>query len=306
MEHAPNLYEYFGLDPRENTTSLGVLLAGKDAQLAGHGLDEQADARRQVSAAYSILSDEHRRRLYDDALGLHLPLTWAQLHYLGDFGAWPDPALGWQGAASASSSARSSVSSAPQPAPVREPSPYIDPFAPQPAQYAAGHSSLDRRANAANPVFGAPTGVSNYAGMQARPSMGTRFALAAADVFTAFIGSGFLVALVAEHLTGLVYGFLVSLLMVAYHVVPEMLWGGSPAKLAAGYQVRDVETGGRLSPGQVLRRNWFRLVHMVPVVGTVVGPVAALVTLATIKPEDELRGAHDRLAGAEVVSKRLR
>lgn len=293
--HAPNLYQHFGVSPSENSTALGVLLAGQDAALSEKGLSMTSDVRKQTMIAYAVLSDDHRRELYDAALLAGRPVGWGQLEYLGNFDAWPEEYLGWTEPEPATGPAAAQQG---RPYAVKEPqaSPYNNPFDPL----------IDPRMNAVAPVFGRMTGGIDYAAQQHRPAMGTRFWVAFLDGIVAMFASAALVMLLGLGKYETFELVLWLAFMVVYFIVPEVMWGGSPMKLAAGYEVRDVETGERLDYTQSLKRNWFRLVQIIPGVGQMIGGIGAAVCLFSITPENGQRGLHDRAANAEVVKKQRR
>ena len=94
-----------------------------------------------------------------------------------------------------------------------------------------------------------------------------------------------------------------SLFTVAYYLVSEVYLGATPAKLIAGYTVRDVTTHKNLSWQQSIKRNWWRVASLVPLIGPLVAFVGALYVVTTISPKTALRGQHDIMANAEVVKK---
>ena len=94
-----------------------------------------------------------------------------------------------------------------------------------------------------------------------------------------------------------------SLFTVAYYLVSEVYLGATPAKLIAGYTVRDVTTHKNLTWQQSIKRNWWRVASLVPLIGPLVAFVGALYVVTTIGPKNALRGQHDIMANAEVVKK---
>lgn len=94
-----------------------------------------------------------------------------------------------------------------------------------------------------------------------------------------------------------------SLFSVAYYLVSEVYLGATPAKLIAGYTVRDVTTHKNLTWQQSIQRNWWRVASLVPLIGPLVALVGALYVVTTIGPKNALRGQHDIMANAEVVKK---
>lgn len=134
-----------------------------------------------------------------------------------------------------------------------------------------------------------------------RPYHSTRVGLALLDSFIAICLVGSLTKAVDHE--SFVYSIVNALVLVLYFWVPEVLWGGTPAKLMTGYTVRDQHTGQKLSWGQSAKRNWWRLVAVVPGVGTLVSIIAGAVYGLSISDENNRLGIHDRLAQAEVVKK---
>lgn len=324
---APNLYEYFGVSREENSTALGVLLAGRDAQLAMQGLAESESVRREAMIGYSVLGDDARRKLYDEALDSGRVVSWAQLEHLGTFEDWPQDYTGW---------------TEPDPEPIQQPQGYAGypqqaqgfagyPQQPQPSAYGqqySPHSPLqyphsayaqnrspyanpfdplqDPRANASYPVLGHPTGVVNYAEQSQRPTASKRVGMAVLDAFFVQFLIGFVTVSTgvgsSEFLTAL-SALMALIVLIAYFVVPEAKWGGSPAKLLLGYEVRKVDTHERLTYSEAAKRNWFRLVNIVPGLGQMASFIGAISAISTVTPENGLRGAHDRFANAEVVKR---
>ncbi|KAA8722221.1 RDD family protein [Corynebacterium phocae] len=312
---APNLYQHYRLDPKENCTALGIILAGRDAELANQGLGEFSPRRKELTTAYSVLSDDSRRAIYDEALRAGRVISWQQLEYLGNFDEWPQSYTGWtepdyQTAQADYHSAKplrqeepskpvqdNPFRSAPEnPFKPAEESPYPNLFTP----------TATPQANAANPVLGRPTGVVDYAAMAQRPTAKNRAIVAILDVLIA----SFLSSIVAGPLLGIFIDedalavSLWAIFFVAYMVIPEVKWGGSLGKKLAGWEVRDVETQERLTYLQSLKRNWFRAVQIMPGLGQVFGFIGAVVSIASVNTENGLRGAHDRFAGAEVLRKK--
>ena len=94
--------------------------------------------------------------------------------------------------------------------------------------------------------------------------------------------------------------------MLLYTLGTECWLGASPAKLLMGYTVRDVDTKERLSLTQSAKRQWWRLVNIVPGPGTFASWVGAGVHTFTITEKNNRRGSHDEWANAEVVKKHPR
>lgn len=94
-----------------------------------------------------------------------------------------------------------------------------------------------------------------------------------------------------------------GLCAILYCVGFEVILGGTPVKKLMGYEVRDSTTGEKLSWVQSLKRQWWRAITIVPGLGSVVSFFAAIFYATSIKQENGLLGAHDKLANAEVVKK---
>ena len=94
-----------------------------------------------------------------------------------------------------------------------------------------------------------------------------------------------------------------GIITVAYYICFEVLVGATPAKLIAGYTVRDVTTREKLTWQQSIKRNWWRVASLVPLVGPLIAFFGALYVVTTIGPKNALRGQHDIMANAEVVKK---
>lgn len=133
-----------------------------------------------------------------------------------------------------------------------------------------------------------------------RPAMFARAWIGLLDTLAAMTLAGIVVAQLPFE-GGFLNVFLITLLMVAYFVLGDVLLGASPFKFMFGHRVRDVRTKEKLSLAQASQRNWWRIVALVPAVGPVVSIIAGLTCGASITPGSEQRGSHDRLAGAEVV-----
>lgn len=315
--YAPNLYTHFGLDPQENSTALGVLLSARDARLSQQGYPTSADTRRETNIGYGILGNDEARALYDEALRAGRGVTWAQLQYLCDFGTWPQDYTGWT---EPDHDTDAQAASAPQPHQHAQPGPAQNPYGQyaQPDQPAVNPygSSLNFAhtpgvgpnnivPSPAHPVWGQPTGVVDYGAVAQRAKPGTRWAMGIVDGFLATVVGGVVLSPLSvfgdngDAIAALLFFVVFS----AYFILPEVLWGGSPIKLAAGYQVRDVDTHARLSPQQAMKRNWFRLVNIVPGLGQLVGFIGGLISVGTISPDNGMLGAHDRFAHAEVVKR---
>ncbi|MCK2201065.1 RDD family protein [Corynebacterium callunae] len=293
----PNLYTAFGLDRNEDSNALALSLSARDLRLEQMGIPQNDPRRTQTVQAFSVLADPQKRATYDAKLDLGIPLTWGQIQHLGNFGTLP------------------ADTAAP-----RNPQPFAQPQATtngyvfgDPTVQAAGQAfnPLDNQVHSA--MYGqtpfSPTPASfagqSYGMMNStseRPTSSTRLLMAILDMFIAgFVGSmvmGFF-AYVNESLM-----FIVGVLFMAFYIIgAESVWGATPAKKLMGYEVRDVTTHSRLSAGAAAKRNWWKVISVVPGVGGIVSFIMAIVYGSSIKPENEMRGIHDRLANAEVVKK---
>lgn len=138
-----------------------------------------------------------------------------------------------------------------------------------------------------------------------RATPGTRVVLAVIDYVIAAIGVPLLVSFgVYNSAFNEVWLASISgIITVAYYICFEVLVGATPAKLIAGYTVRDVTTREKLTWQQSIKRNWWRVASLVPLIGPLVAFFGALYVVTTIGPKNALRGQHDIMANAEVVKK---
>ena len=138
-----------------------------------------------------------------------------------------------------------------------------------------------------------------------RATPGTRVLLAVIDYVIAAIGVSLLLSLGVYNST-LNEVWLTSfsgIITVAYYICFEVLVGATPAKLIAGYTVRDVTSREKLTWQQSIKRNWWRVASLVPLIGPLIAFFGALYVVTTIGPKNALRGQHDIMANAEVVKK---
>ena len=138
-----------------------------------------------------------------------------------------------------------------------------------------------------------------------RATPGTRVLLAVIDYVIAAIGVSLLLS-VGVYNSTLNEVWLTSfsgIITVAYYICFEVLVGATPAKLIAGYTVRDVTTREKLTWQQSIKRNWWRVASLVPLIGPLMAFFGALYVVTTIGPKNALRGQHDIMANAEVVKK---
>ncbi|APT86229.1 RDD family protein [Corynebacterium flavescens] len=278
---AADLYTHFSLDSRDTCRELSILLEAKQAQLGSLGFLGESDELAQVRTAQQILSSPEKRATYDQGIDQGMQPTWSTLSFLAQHGEWP--------------------AANPQPQNTTYGS-----YAPTYAQAGAAPSSpygdpLQQNHFTNQPV---PQAGSAEAAAQ-RPTGGTRFLMAVVDFFLATAAASLLTAPLAVVFNSDVLVVVTGLVMALYALGFEVLAGGSPAKLAMGYRVRDIETKQKLSVAQSAKRQWWRLINVVPGIGQVVGLIAGMVYLGTITPAKGMRGTHDEIANAEVVKKPL-
>jgi hypothetical protein len=287
---APNLYQLFNLDPHDDCTELGLLLAGKTARLEQTGIGEASSNR--LNIAYGVLSEKQHRTLYDDTIQLR-QLTWSELEHLANFGKLPAPYLPPMYTGESPPTPQSTQSYPPPPTQAAQPVPGMPTFGTtaQPPAVAHGAASL---APISRAIANRPTGLA-------------RGAMAAVDMFLATIVAAFaIVPIPIEALLdegGIMGLVLMAMVCGLYMVGCEAVLGATPAKLIFGYTVRDVTTGQKLSWRQSAKRNWWRLINVVPGLGSTVSFIAAIANFFSINQNNELRGMHDRFANAEVTKK---
>ncbi|QGU02756.1 RDD family protein [Corynebacterium kalinowskii] len=284
-----NLYQEFHLDPNEDCSAQGVKLAALEVRLQQLGHPENSPEIQRLRMAYGILAHPEIRTLYDDAVRINRPVTPHELEYLADFGSWP---LVTPPANPFAASPQAQQQPQPRPQAYYQQPPTVNPFvqpvqpqqaAPLPMQAAAYPAAMPIQL----PVQ------SNY------PTGAARVGMTLLDgCLTAAIGIG-MAGITDEYLVSSIFS---ALLLIGYYVGCEVQFGATPAKLLFGYTVRDVATGNHLSWGQSAQRNWWRLVSVVPLLGSVISAIAAIVYVMSFTP-DGRQGSHDRLAGAEVAKK---
>lgn len=316
MSHsfAPNLYKHMQLDSADEPAALGILLAARDAELEGHGVAANDPRRKEIQLCYSILSKPEVRKHYDDAISAGRKITWPEIEHLANFGAWPDPVTRMNVSDSPQQThGWSSPQGMPQHGPQRQQQP-LPPQTPPAAPFAATQQpNSSPYAQPFNPYQQPNYQHSQVVPQQAqamhqapvdpnladRPSSGTRIGMAFLDwVLLSIIPAALVIG--DSVIASIVAGTLLAVLFVG----TEVAFGGSPAKLLFGYRVRDVNTKEKLSIEKSIQRQWFRSILVVPGLGQTVGFLGALGTAFTINPANELRGAHDRWADAEVVKKK--
>ena len=263
---APNLYTHFTLDPRATSNDLGMQLAAADANLEDIGYIPEDVERQEIAVAARILCEPSSRATYDQEVESGRQPTWHQLEEFAETGRWRTEAPSTDASSTQASSAES-FSSESQPVSV-DPSP------------APSHDS--QRATPGNRVLMA---ILDYIIAAVVVSAVVSFGLSDPNAHAALVMSAS------------------SLFTVAYYLVSEVYLGATPAKLIAGYTVRDVTTHKNLSWQQSIKRNWWRVASLIPLIGPVVTILGALYVVTTIGPKTALRGQHDIMANAEVVKK---
>ncbi|MFC6147508.1 RDD family protein [Corynebacterium nasicanis] len=276
----PDLYDTVGCERSASSSDLAREIAARDLDLENQLIPASDPRRRQLQTAFAVLSDESRRATYDDALRASLRLTWADLEHLGNFGTFP--AAGLQPEPTPPANAYN------YPTHVHEPPP--EPVF-QPFQNATPYTAQVPVA----PAYGA---VPSFAD---RPSALKRLGMMILDgLAVGLVTSVVLVGVDTEAVLGTV---LAGLIGAAWFLGFEVLTGASPVKHLFGYEVRDQQTGDKLSWEQSAKRQWWRLVNIIPGLGALISFIGMIVIGVSIKPENGLIGVHDRWAGAEVVRK---
>ncbi|MDK4270702.1 RDD family protein [Corynebacterium accolens] len=239
---APDLYEKWDLDRNGGEDELSVLLEAKDIKLGQQGYNQDEPRRVQLRIAASILGSAKKRAEYDEALRTGLRPTWGELGTLSSVGQWspaprPQPSFHDQpqGPAQAPGFA--------------QPSPYSSPYARDPfAQHASPQQQMVPSPAAA------PAPVQHQA--QKRPSQETRIGMGILDFFLAGGISGAVGAGVDELADVEALSFVVFCIVMVVYVLGSEVWlGASPAKILAGYTVRDVDTKEKLSLSQSAKRQ---------------------------------------------------
>lgn len=290
---APDLYEKWDLDRSGGADELSVLLEAKDIKLGQQGYNQDEPRRVQLRIAASILGSAKKRAEYDEALRTGLRPTWGELGTLSSVGQWsPAPR------------SQPSVHNQPQgPAQApgfAHPSPYSSPYAQNPfAQHASPQQQMVPSPAAA------PAPVQHQA--QKRPSQETRIGMGILDFFLAGGISSAVGAGIDELVDVEALSFVAACIVMVVYVLGSEVWmGASPAKILSGYTVRDVDTKEKLSLSQSAKRQWWRLINVIPGIGQLVGMLGAVVHATTINEKNNLRGSHDDLANAEVVKRKPR
>lgn len=302
---APNLYEEWGLDRRDSERELLVLLESKDLLLEQQGRDVEDSRRAQLRIAASVLGSAAKRAEYDKACGVGLRPTWGDLGQLSAVGQWsprtqqPQQAQSFQPGQAAGPRRHANQ----EPRFAQTASPYGSPYSRNP--FAPQHNACPPAT--ANAFVPAPLIQPPAPEISQRAGQDARIGMAILDLFFFLLISGsFGGALLSggvDELSTFIGGAIILLL---YVLGTERWLGASPAKLLMGYTVRDVDTKERLSLTQSAKRQWWRLVNIVPGPGTFASWVGAGVHTFTITEKNNRRGSHDEWANAEVVKKHPR
>ncbi|ALC05147.1 hypothetical protein CDES_03470 [Corynebacterium deserti GIMN1.010] len=293
----PNLYDAFGLDRNDDSEALGISLSARDLRLEQMGIAENDPRRTQTVQAFAVLADPAKRATYDAQIDSGIPLTWAQIQHLGNFGSLP------------THQPFSAPSSPHQAQPQQQ-------WSTNPDQgYVYGNPTMDHTAQGYNPIndqvnssmfagqpFASAPATKGFSGSTPqRPAAGTRLGMAIMDMFFAGI-IGAIIAGIFSFGSDFLFGIITFLFTIVYIIGGETVLGSTPAKLLMGYETRDVTTGAKLSAGASLKRNWWKLIGVTGI-GSIISFIMAAVYGSSINPGNDMRGAHDRLANAEIVKK---
>lgn len=279
----PDLYQIHGLDRSASAEELGRVIAERDLDLEMQAISDSDPRRRQLHTAFAVLAAEDRRATYDDALDAGLSLTWDDLEYLGNFGALPDLSL------------------YPQPGPQMQQSPQPQPNSYNYPTYTPTQPQPDPFANPSQYTAGVPAYQAAAAAPADRPGAGLRLGMMLLDGLAASMVTGVFAAMLGAD--GFLSWLIVSLVGLAYFLGFEVYTGASPVKHLFGYEVRDSATGGKLTLEQSAKRQWWRIINIVPGIGSLIALVGMIVIGTSINPANQNIGSHDRWAGAEVVRK---
>lgn len=172
--------------------------------------------------------------------------------------------------------------------------PKVDPFTPHP-----------QAAAPVGPISFSQSGAQHTGYLQPPPqeraTAGTRLGMVLVDGLIMSMATGLVLAVLGgPDVLNMVLTFLV---MVLYVLGFETRTGGTPAKHIFGYQVRDIETRTKPTLEQSAKRNWWRLVNIVPGLGSLISFIGMIAIGSSIKDESGNIGSHDRWAGTEVVKR---
>lgn len=280
---APNLYELYGLNPADDCAALGLLLSAKEYEFAQQGYAPGEAKRKDLTTAYSILSQKKSRAEYDLALSKGLSLSWAQLEYLGNYGELADPDL--------------------MPHLRAAPSQPSAPTAPAPGPHPFGDMSrvFDASQPAQQPVIYGARPIAETSTEPQRANRDQRMGWAIADFFVVAIA---MATLGISDGSTTISTLLAGVAFAAYSVGFEVTLGASPVKWLSGYEVVNATTGRKLTLQESAKRQWFRIITIVPGLGQLAAMVAAAIYAKTISAENNWMGTHDELVNAVVVKRK--
>lgn len=92
-----------------------------------------------------------------------------------------------------------------------------------------------------------------------------------------------------------------SLVGLGYYVGFESSTGATPGKRILSMSVVDVSGQGHISVEQSVKRNWWLLLGLIPIVGGLASLGVAIYIAVTINSDPRGQGWHDRIADALVV-----
>lgn len=143
-----------------------------------------------------------------------------------------------------------------------------------------------------------------WAGAQQPAGLGLRFLARLIDGIVVNVAA-FLLSLVLfdEDYWFLATSLFSGVLMFAYFVFFEVIYGSSPGKKLLGLAVHGPGGAAKPNTKQSAIRNAFTLLAVVPYVGSLLALVAYLVIAATISTSPTNQGKHDELAGGTQVVK---
>lgn len=286
-----NLYRWLDVPHDAAAKYLSNLICEMDAALDRSNYPGGGGMREKLHLANAVLTNEDRRAIYDQHMGD--PHTWNHVEYLANFDRWPDD---WQVAADERLFRVMEATEEPDwdhcaQTHFKEPEPEPDAF---PANPYAG-------------VYQAPPpapepGPGPYPEAELAPEPRKT-----APLFLRFVmqllDTGIITALTAPLGEGSMRFAVAALFTYVYFAAAEAYLGGTLAKHLFGYQVRNAETGARLSIEESAKRNMWRLITSIPALGVVLGGPLYLIIGLSIAFSPDGRGLHDRLGDAEVVRK---
>ncbi|KAA8723411.1 RDD family protein [Corynebacterium spheniscorum] len=285
-----NLYRWLDVPQDAPSKDLGTLICEMDAALDRNHYPDRGGMREKLYIANSVLTNESRRAIYDQHLG-HTH-SWNQVEYLANFDRWPND---WEVPSHERLFRVMEATQEPEwegaprvqfKEPEQEPDPFpINPYA---ASYQAPYPA---------PIPG-PGPYTNFETARDRTTapLILRGIMLVIDIFFITLFTSLVASGSAEPVVGAVAA-------LAYFVGCEVYFGGTLAKRFFGYEVRNAETGAKLTPAESFKRNFWRFIVGLPWLGTLfAGPIFLVLGLSLAFSADG-RGLHDRFADAEVVQK---